>query len=68
MDVHLRRLRARFQINAEEERVVRGLVAGETNRAADTTIIRAMEDQVESRILLEGWPRATKVSGRVVGR
>lgn len=54
MDIHLRRLRARFRISDEEERVIRGLVIGEEEYPADATVIKAMQEQHESRILLEG--------------
>ena len=54
MDIHLKRLRSRFRISDEEERVIRNLAAGEEEHPADATIIRAMEEQNESRVLLKG--------------
>jgi CRP-like cAMP-binding protein len=54
MDIHLTRLRARFRISDEEERVIRGLVGGEEEYPADATIIKSMQEQNASRILLSG--------------
>ncbi len=54
MDIHLKRLRARFAISEEEERVIRALPEAEEEYGPDRTVIRAMTGQKESRILLSG--------------
>jgi CRP-like cAMP-binding protein len=54
MDIHLTRLRTRFTISEEEEQVIRGLADGEEEHGPDRTIVRAMQEQKESRILLSG--------------
>ncbi|GAA4028914.1 hypothetical protein GCM10022281_05010 [Sphingomonas rosea] len=54
MDVHLKRLTSRFEINAEEERVIRSLPDAVLECAADETIVLAGVAQSYSRILLSG--------------
>lgn len=54
MDIHLTRLRTRFTISEEEEQVIRGLADSEEEHGPDRTIVRAMQEQKESRILLSG--------------
>lgn len=54
MDIHLKRLRSRFHISDEEEAVIRGLSDREEEFGPDRTVVRAYEEQRESRILLSG--------------
>lgn len=54
MDIHLKRLRSRFELSQEEEAVIRALPDGEQVVGPDRTIIRANDPQRESRILLSG--------------
>lgn len=54
MDIHLKRLRSRFEISQEEEKVIRALPDGEQEVGPDRTIIRANQPQRDSRILLSG--------------
>lgn len=54
MDVHLQRLRSRFTISAEEERVIRALSSETDEFGPDQTIVRAGQEQSDSRILLSG--------------
>jgi cAMP-binding proteins - catabolite gene activator and regulatory subunit of cAMP-dependent protein kinases len=53
--VHLKRLRKRAEISAEEERAIRNAV-GETRRfPADEVVVRSGEEQHSSFILCDGW-------------
>jgi CRP-like cAMP-binding protein len=54
MDIHLKRLRSRFHISAEEEAVIRALPEREEEFGPDRTIVSAMDPQRDSRILLSG--------------
>lgn len=54
MDTHLKKLRARNDISAEEERVIRAAVSEERELKADQTFVRAGEELRHSTILLEG--------------
>lgn len=54
MDVHLKRLRARFHISEEEERIIRALPEGVKSYNPDKIIVPAMEEQKECKILLSG--------------
>ena len=55
MDVHIRKLRARFELSAEEERFIRESVTEHRDHPADQTIVRAGEELHHSRILLSGF-------------
>jgi CRP-like cAMP-binding protein len=58
--VHLKRLRKRAEISAEEERAIRS-AAGETRRfPSDEAVVRAGEEQHSSFILVEGWMARSK--------
>lgn len=50
----LLKLRARDDVSAEEEEILRGLVADTKEVAADVTVVRAQVDLSVSNILLEG--------------
>lgn len=54
IEAHLLKLRARDEINAEEEAAIRGLFAEVRDVAADTTVIRAGDQLHVSLMLLEG--------------
>lgn len=54
MDIHLKRMRSRFHVSEEEEAVIRGLSDREEEFGPDRTIVRAFEEQRDSRILLSG--------------
>ncbi|WP_426265729.1 Crp/Fnr family transcriptional regulator [Sphingomonas sp. LHG3443-2] len=54
MDIHLKRLRSRFHISDEEEAVIRGLSDREEEFGPDRTVVRAYEEQRDSRVLLSG--------------
>ena len=55
IEAHLKKLRARDAISAEEERVIRGLVAQVVEVPADRVVIREGEDLHNSTLLLSGW-------------
>jgi len=57
---HLMKLRARDDISAEEERVIRGLVSHMVTVPADRTFVRAGEELKESTLLLDGWMARAK--------
>jgi CRP-like cAMP-binding protein len=55
IEVHLKKLRARDTISAEEEQAVRGLVAEVIEVQQDRTIVRHGEQLNQSMLLLSGW-------------
>jgi CRP-like cAMP-binding protein len=55
INVHLKKLRARDDIGAEEEEVIRGLVSQVIEIPEDRTFIRHGEELHQSTMLLEGW-------------
>lgn len=55
IDVHLRKLRARDDINAEEEQAIRDLVAQVIEIPEDRTFVRHGEELHQSTLLLDGW-------------
>lgn len=57
---HLKKLRRRDDITAEEEAAIRGAIADVREHRADTTIIRRGEELNESLLLLQGWLARTK--------
>ena len=57
---HLMKLRARDDISAEEESVIRGLVSHTVTVPADRTFVRAGEELKESTLLLDGWMARAK--------
>ena len=56
IDVHLKKLRARDDISAEEEQAIRGLVSQVIEIPEDRTFVRARARSLhQSTLLLEGW-------------
>ena len=55
IEAHLSKLRARDEISAQEEQVLRGLVSQVVEVAADRTVIRHGEELQHSILLLSGW-------------
>ena len=53
--VHLKKLRRRFEISSEEERVIRDLISEIRRVRADEVIVRAGEELNVSLLLIEGW-------------
>lgn len=60
ISVHLKKLRRRFEISSEEERVVRDLFAEIRRVPADEVIVHAGEELNVSLLLVEGWLARTK--------
>ena len=62
--VHLKKLRQRVEISAEEERAIRALVAETREIPADEVLVGAGDRLSVSLLLLEGWlARAKDLSG-----
>lgn len=55
IEEHLKKLRARDHISAEEEQAVRGLVADVIETPQDKTLVRHGDELSQSMILLSGW-------------
>jgi CRP-like cAMP-binding protein len=60
IDVHLKKLRRRDEISAQEERVVRDLVSETVRVASDKVITRAGQPLNHSMFLIEGWAARAK--------
>lgn len=60
ISVHLRKLRQRAEINAEEERAIRDAVAETRIVDADEILVRSGEELNSSTILLSGWMARSK--------
>ena len=60
IEVHLRKLRRRDDISAEEEQAIRDSVADIVDHPADKTVIRAGQEVRESTLLLRGWMARAK--------
>ena len=60
IEVHLKKLRVRDQVSAEEERVIRALAGEQASFPADRTVIRHGQDVHSSTLLLEGWMARVK--------
>ncbi len=60
IDVHLRKIRARDTISAEEERAIRALVSEITELPKDRTVIRRGQELNQSILLLDGWMARAK--------
>jgi CRP-like cAMP-binding protein len=60
IDIHLRKLRKRDEINAEEEAAIRGAVAEIRKIAADKVLIRSGQELDVSTLLLDGWMARAK--------
>ena len=52
---HLKKLRLRTAISAEEERVIRGLISEIRTIPADQVLVRAGDSLTNSLLLLDGW-------------
>jgi len=61
IEAHLMKLRARDDISAEEEKVVRALVSEVVEVAKDRTVIRHGQELHNSTLLLSGWMARAKV-------
>jgi CRP-like cAMP-binding protein len=55
INTHLKKLRLRSEISAEEERVIRDLVADIRRVPADRMVVRAGEELKQCLLLLDGW-------------
>ena len=55
IEAHLKKLRARDDISAQEEQAVRGLVSQVVDVPQDRTVIRHGEELNQSMMLLSGW-------------
>ncbi|WP_341633169.1 Crp/Fnr family transcriptional regulator [Sphingomonas agri] len=55
IEVHLRKLRARDEISAQEEQAIRGLISQVIEIPEDRTFIRHGEELHQSTLLLDGW-------------
>ena len=53
--VHLKKLKRRVDISAEEERAIRGVVSETRRFRADEIVVRAGEDLSQSLMILDGW-------------
>ena len=60
IDIHLRKLRKRDEISAEEERAIRGAVAEVRQVAADKVLIRSGQELSVSTLLIDGWMARAK--------
>lgn len=60
ISAHLKKLRLRTTISADEERVIRGLVAENRKVAADQFIVRSGAELQHSILLLDGWLARSK--------
>jgi CRP-like cAMP-binding protein len=60
IELHLKKLRRRDNISAEEEQAIRGLVSHTVQMPADKVLVRAGERVKESTILLKGWAARAK--------
>src|SRR5690242_16256966 len=60
IEVHLKKLRARDSVSAEEEKVIRSLPSQIIEVPADRTVIRRGELVHQSTLLLDGWMARAK--------
>jgi CRP-like cAMP-binding protein len=60
IDIHLRKLRKRDEINPEEEAAIRGAVAEVREVPADKALIRSGQELDVSTLLLDGWMARAK--------
>ena len=60
IEAHLKKLRVRDDISAEEESAIRAMVGEIREYRADQIIIRRGQDLKESVLLLDGWIARTK--------
>ena len=60
IEAHLKKLRIRDDISAEEEAAIRGMVSEVREYRADQVVIRRGQELSESLLLLDGWIARTK--------
>ena len=60
IDAHLKKLRIRDDISAEEEQAIRGSISDIRDYPQDKVIIRRGQELSESILLLDGWMARTK--------
>lgn len=60
IEKHLLKLRARDEVNAEEEKAIRALVSHTLELPADHTFIHAGRELTESTLLFDGWMARAK--------
>ena len=60
IDAHLKKLRVRDEISAEEEAAIRAMVGEVREYRADQVLIRRGQELNESILLLDGWIARTK--------
>jgi CRP-like cAMP-binding protein len=60
ISAHLKKLRQRAEISSEEERAIRGAVAGTRTVSADEIFVRSGEELNSSAILISGWMARSK--------
>ena len=60
IDIHLKKLRARDTISAEEEQTIRNLVGDVVEFAPDRTVVRHGQELRDSMLLVEGWMARVK--------
>ncbi len=60
LGVHLRKLRQRTTVSAEEEQIITALVAGVREVRPDQAVVRAGEELSSSFLLLDGWIARSK--------
>jgi CRP-like cAMP-binding protein len=64
LSVHLRKLRRRVEISAEEEKAIRGLISESRTIRSDRFLVRSGQEINESLLLLHGWlARSKDLSG-----
>jgi CRP-like cAMP-binding protein len=60
IEAHLRKLRVRDDISAQEEAAIRAAVADVREYGADKTVVRRGQELEESLLLIDGWIARTK--------
>jgi CRP-like cAMP-binding protein len=60
IDAHLKKLRLRDDISAEEERAIRDMISEVRDIPADRVVIRRGQELRESLLLIDGWVGRTK--------
>ena len=60
IDAHLKKLRLRDDISAEEERAIREMISEVRDFPADRVVIRRGQELRESLLLIDGWVARTK--------
>lgn len=60
IEAHLQKLRARDEVSADEEKIIRGLVSEIVDLPADTVAIRHNIELQQSVLLLDGWMARAK--------